>query len=57
MFPIEPFGPQHDQNNFSCGNEALDRLLYGPGVFDDKWVRARVFFTDGGHLLLHDPRR
>jgi formamidopyrimidine-DNA glycosylase len=39
------------------GNEALDRLLFGPGVFDDKWVRARVAFADGGHLLLHDPRR
>ena len=39
------------------GDEALDRLLYGPGVFDDKWVRARVTFADGGHLLLHDPRR
>jgi formamidopyrimidine-DNA glycosylase len=39
------------------GAEALDRLLYGPGVFDDKWVRARVTFTDGGHLSLHDPRR
>jgi formamidopyrimidine-DNA glycosylase len=37
--------------------EALDRLLYGPGVFGDKWVRARVTFADGGHLLLHDPRR
>jgi len=37
--------------------EALDRLLYGPGVFGDQWVRARVTFTDGGHLLLHDPRR
>jgi formamidopyrimidine-DNA glycosylase len=37
--------------------EALDRLLYGPGVFDEKWVRARVMFTDGGHLLIHDPRR
>jgi formamidopyrimidine-DNA glycosylase len=36
---------------------ALDRLLYGPGVFGDKWVRARVTFADGGHLLLHDPRR
>jgi len=22
------------------GREALDRLRYGPGVFDDKWVRA-----------------
>ena len=39
------------------GNEALDRLRYGPGVFDDKWVRARVAFADGGELLLHDPRR
>jgi formamidopyrimidine-DNA glycosylase len=37
--------------------EALDRLLYGPGVFDDTWVRARVTFTDGGHFMLHDPRR
>jgi formamidopyrimidine-DNA glycosylase len=37
--------------------EALDRLLYGPGVFDEKWVRARVTFEDGGHLDLHDPRR
>jgi formamidopyrimidine-DNA glycosylase len=37
--------------------QALDRLLYGPGVFDEKWVRARVTFSDGGHLLLHDPRR
>jgi formamidopyrimidine-DNA glycosylase len=36
---------------------ALDRLLYGPGVFDEKWVRARITFGDGGHLLLHDPRR
>lgn len=39
------------------GNEALDRLLYGPGVFGDQWVRARVTFADRGHLLLHDPRR
>jgi formamidopyrimidine-DNA glycosylase len=39
------------------GAEALDRLLYGPGVFDEKWVRARVTFADGGHLLIHDPRR
>jgi len=36
---------------------ALDRLLYGPGVFGEQWVRARVTFADGGHLLLHDPRR
>jgi len=39
------------------GQQALDRLRYGPGVFDQKWVRARIGFDDGGHLLLHDPRR
>jgi formamidopyrimidine-DNA glycosylase len=39
------------------GREALDRLLYGPGVFGDQWVRARIFFEDGGALLFHDPRR
>jgi formamidopyrimidine-DNA glycosylase len=39
------------------GHEALDRLRYGPGVFDEKWVRARITFSDGGNLLLHDPRR
>jgi formamidopyrimidine-DNA glycosylase len=39
------------------GNEALDRLRYGPGVFNEKWVRARITFQDGGDLLMHDPRR
>ena len=39
------------------GHEALDRLRYGPGVFNDKWVRMRVTFVDGGQLLQHDPRR
>jgi formamidopyrimidine-DNA glycosylase len=39
------------------GNEALDRLRYGPGVFNEKWVRARFTFDDGGELLMHDPRR
>ena len=39
------------------GREALDRLRYGPGVYDEKWVRARITFEDGGTLLLHDPRR
>jgi formamidopyrimidine-DNA glycosylase len=39
------------------GQQALDRLRYGPGVFDEKWVRARITFDDGGTLLLHDPRR
>jgi formamidopyrimidine-DNA glycosylase len=35
----------------------LDRLLYGPGVFGEQWVRAKFWFTDGGYLTLHDPRR
>lgn len=26
-FPIEPFGPQHDRQNFRSGNEALDRYF------------------------------
>jgi formamidopyrimidine-DNA glycosylase len=38
-------------------NEQLDRLLYGPGVFGEQWVRARFTFADGGHLTFHDPRR
>ncbi len=36
---------------------AIDRLLYSSAVVDDKWVRFRVGFADGGHLSLHDPRR
>ncbi len=39
------------------GLQALDRLRYGPGVFEEKWVRARISFEDGGDLLVHDPRR
>lgn len=39
------------------GSEALDRLRYGPGVFNTKWVRVRITFDDGGQLLMHDPRR
>ena len=39
------------------GAQALDRLRYGPGVFDEKWVRARFAFADGGEMLVHDPRR
>ena len=39
------------------GAQALDRLRYGPGVFDEKWVRARLTFEDGGTLMMHDPRR
>jgi formamidopyrimidine-DNA glycosylase len=36
---------------------AIDRLLYSPAALDDRWVRFRIGFADGGHLSLHDPRR
>ncbi len=39
------------------GHEALDRLVYGPGRFDAKWVRFELGFDDGSELLVHDPRR
>ena len=39
------------------GAQALDRLQYGPGVFNDKWVRVRITFADGGQPPLHHPRR
>ncbi len=39
------------------GLATIDRLEYGPGKYEDKWVRASVTFVDGGSLLLHDPRR
>ncbi len=39
------------------GRQALDRLRWGPGVYDDRWVRASLTFADGGTLEVHDPRR
>ena len=37
------------------GQQALDRLRYGPGVFEEKWVRARLTFEDGGALRCTIP--
>lgn len=39
------------------GLAGIDRLQYGPGTYEERWIRARVSFEDGGLLLLHDPRR
>jgi formamidopyrimidine-DNA glycosylase len=39
------------------GLAGIDRLRYGPGTYEERWIRARVRFVDGGELLLHDPRR
>jgi len=39
------------------GLVGIDKLEYGPGTYEDKWIRASVTFCDGGALLLHDPRR
>jgi formamidopyrimidine-DNA glycosylase len=39
------------------GVAGIDKLEYGPGTYEDKWIRAGVYFEDGGALLFHDPRR
>jgi len=39
------------------GLAGIDALRYGPGTYEDRWIRAAVHFEDGGALLLHDPRR
>ena len=39
------------------GLAGIDRLQYGPGTYEERWIRAKVTFEDGGLLLLHDPRR
>jgi formamidopyrimidine-DNA glycosylase len=39
------------------GLAGIDRLEWGPGSYEDRWIRASVHFADGGALLLHDPRR
>jgi formamidopyrimidine-DNA glycosylase len=39
------------------GLAGVDRLRYGPGTYEDRWIRARILFADGGSMLLHDPRR
>ncbi len=36
---------------------ALEGLFYGPHLFDPKWVRGGLEFTDGRRLVVHDPRR
>jgi len=39
------------------GLAGIDALRYGPGTYEQRWIRATVTFVDGGLLLLHDPRR
>lgn len=39
------------------GQVGLDELMYGPGRYQDQWIRARIELADGGYLALHDPRR
>jgi formamidopyrimidine-DNA glycosylase len=34
----------------------VDGLVYSPGL-DERWVRWRLRFADGGAMALHDPRR
>jgi len=39
------------------GTAAIKGLRYGPEDIEQKWIRARVRFQDGGSMELHDPRR
>jgi formamidopyrimidine-DNA glycosylase len=39
------------------GDAGIEGLFYGPHLFDAKWVRGGVEFTDGRKLVIHDPRR
>ena len=39
------------------GLAGIDKLEYGPGTYEERWIRARIRFVDGGVLMLHDPRR
>jgi formamidopyrimidine-DNA glycosylase len=34
-----------------------DELLYAPRRYDPKWDRFALGFSDGGSLVVHDPRR
>jgi formamidopyrimidine-DNA glycosylase len=37
-------------------HRAVDELVYSPRTAEARWVRFSVTFTDGGDLLVHDPR-
>jgi formamidopyrimidine-DNA glycosylase len=39
------------------GDAGIEGLFYGPHLFDAKWVRGGLEFTDGRKLVIHDPRR
>jgi formamidopyrimidine-DNA glycosylase len=39
------------------GTDAVGRLLYSSTRYDPKWDRWSVTFTDGGRMVVHDPRR
>jgi formamidopyrimidine-DNA glycosylase len=39
------------------GDAGIEGLFYGPHLFDAKWVRGGLEFSDGRKLVVHDPRR
>ena len=39
------------------GESGTDRLVYAPRRHDPKWDRFSIDFSDGGSLVVHDPRR
>jgi formamidopyrimidine-DNA glycosylase len=38
------------------GHAAVDELVYSSRRIERRWVRFSVAFTDGGSLVVHDPR-
>jgi predicted N-acetyltransferase YhbS len=52
LFPIEPFGSQHDRQNFSSGDEALDRYFRERIRKDvEAGVAAAFVMADGPSVL------
>jgi formamidopyrimidine-DNA glycosylase len=39
------------------GEPGTDRLVYAPRRHDPTWDRFAIGFSDGGALVVHDPRR
>jgi formamidopyrimidine-DNA glycosylase len=39
------------------GDAGVEGLFYGPHLYDAKWLRGGLEFSDGRKLLVHDPRR
>jgi formamidopyrimidine-DNA glycosylase len=39
------------------GDAGIEGLFYGPHLYEAKWLRGGLEFSDGRKLVVHDPRR